>query len=253
MPKLLTTILLIFSLTALYAQPADNYSSRPTVLGSKRTDNWFISLSAGASAPSSHAAVCRHLAARMGVGIGRHFTPAYGLGLQVQTAQGELHGYPASPLWVKETQVLLTHHVNLNNLTGYYSGHPDVFEVTLTASLGWGHRFTAEEADYHSNNYLVSRLGLPLALNLGQARAWAVYLEPFIEYRMHGTDTDYQPYFNVNHSQWGLLLGATYRFRNSNGTHHFRTARLYDQVEVDALNAKINQLRDRIHQLESDN
>ncbi len=226
--------------------PPDNFSSRPTVLGSKRTDNWFVGVSTGASAPSTHAAVLQSMSTRVGVEVGRYFTPAYGLGIQSYAALGRVSGYAHTPLAVKETQILLTHYVNLNNLTGYYSGRPDVFEVTLTAGIGWGHLFTKGETDPHTTNYLTSRVGLQTALNLGRSRAWAVRVEPFLEYRMHGTGTEFQPYFNVNRSHLGLLVGTTYRFRNSNGTHHFRTARLYDQVEVDALNAKINQLRERI-------
>lgn len=221
-----------------------------TVERSRLTDNWFIGWRMGLSARPTHTAMFRNLNPDPGVELGRYLTPAYGLGIQMQMALDDGPNSTETGLAVKETTLLLAHYVNLNHLVCGYNGRPDIFEITATAALGWGHRFEKQPTDYRTNNYLSSRFSLQFSVNPGAKRAWQAYLEPFIAYRMQGTSTDYQPYFNVNRAQLGLAVGAAYRFRNSNGTHHFQWARLYDQVEVDALNAKINELRRRLEEAE---
>ena len=42
-----------------------------------------------------------------------------------------------------------------------------------------------------------------------------------------------------------LTAGVVYKFNNSWGTHNFKLAELRDQAEIDALNAQINELRNR--------
>ena len=48
---------------------------------------------------------------------------------------------------------------------------------------------------------------------------------------------------NKNYAGFEIQAGITYHFKNSNGTHHFALAKLYDQAEVDGLNGQINDLR----------
>ena len=48
---------------------------------------------------------------------------------------------------------------------------------------------------------------------------------------------------NKNYAGFEVQAGITYHFKNSNGTHHFTIVKPYDQAEVDALNAQINDLR----------
>ena len=42
-----------------------------------------------------------------------------------------------------------------------------------------------------------------------------------------------------------MTAGIVYKFNNSWGTHNFKLAELRDQAEIDALNAQINELRNR--------
>ena len=42
-----------------------------------------------------------------------------------------------------------------------------------------------------------------------------------------------------------MNAGLVYKFANSNGTHNFTIATSRDQAEIDALNAQINELRNR--------
>ena len=51
--------------------------------------------------------------------------------------------------------------------------------------------------------------------------------------------------YNLNRSAFQLNLGINYKFGNSNGTHNFVIVTPRDQAEIDALNAQINELRNR--------
>ena len=54
-----------------------------------------------------------------------------------------------------------------------------------------------------------------------------------------------QPAYNINNSFVQLNAGFIYKFANSNGTHNFTIVTPRDQAEIDALNAQINDLRNR--------
>ena len=54
-----------------------------------------------------------------------------------------------------------------------------------------------------------------------------------------------QPAYNINNSFVQLNAGVVYKFKNSNGTHNFTIVTPRDQAEIDALNAQINELRNR--------
>ena len=51
--------------------------------------------------------------------------------------------------------------------------------------------------------------------------------------------------FGKQAAQLGLFVGLNYKFKTSNGTHNFTIVTPRDQAEIDALNAQINELRNR--------
>ena len=53
----------------------------------------------------------------------------------------------------------------------------------------------------------------------------------------------YAARYDKNYSALELEAGITYHFGNTNGTHHFVVVTPFDQSEIDALNAQINDLR----------
>ena len=61
----------------------------------------------------------------------------------------------------------------------------------------------------------------------------------------HATGFDDDTEYNLNRSAFQLNLGINYKFGNSNGTHNFVIVTPRDQAEIDALNAQINELRNR--------
>jgi outer membrane protein OmpA-like peptidoglycan-associated protein len=95
-----------------------------------------------------------------------------------------------------------------------------------------------------------AKLAFDLALNLGAAKQWQVYLEPGVVLGQpypHYANPFRKTEFLFNGKKWNgafsLKLGVNYKFGTSNGTHNYKIAELRDQAEIDALNAKINELR----------
>ena len=91
-------------------------------------------------------------------------------------------------------------------------------------------------------------MGLDFTYNFGSNKAWHLYLEPSINYAVagtHATGFDDDTEYNLNRSAFQLNLGINYKFGNSNGTHNFVIVTPRDQAEIDALNAQINELRNR--------
>lgn len=224
--------------------------ARHTVKRSTMRDNWFISLYVGSSAPITQRTYFEHTIPHAAIRLGRGLTPSYALGVQIQTLFNETPGSAPASLFVKTTYLSLDHIVNLNNWLCGYNGRPDIFEIIAIAGLGWGHDFHSHPFDYHTTNYLTSHIEVQFCVNLGKQRAWQVHLSPTLTYRMSEPSSGFQPYFNVNRSHIGLKTGVTYRFRNSHGTHSFKPAHLYDQVEIDVLNARINDLQEELRRLQ---
>ncbi|MDE7378553.1 MAG: hypothetical protein K2N13_06275 [Paraprevotella sp.] len=214
-----------------------------TVERSLFTDNWRFGIQGGALLPIAHAALCRQTCGIAGVRAERYLTPSYGLGLHLQVVSDNRSATAPAGSFARSSQLSLEHLVNLNNFICGYNGRPDIFELTLTAGLGWGHRWKHSSADESARDCFTSRVGLQFAVNPGETKAWYVYLEPAFTWRLTGQPNCTTPRFHRNHSSFGLSVGVSYRLKNHTGLRYFKPARLYDQVEVDALNAKINDLR----------
>ena len=117
---------------------------------------------------------------------------------------------------------------------------------------------------YEPANRMTSKVGIDFQFNLGKEKEWQVYVEPSINYAFLGqaaaddgnyifsarygfksyTNND-QPAYNIHNSFVQLNAGIIYKFKNSNGTHNFTIVVPRDQAEIDALNAQINELRNR--------
>lgn len=229
----------IFTL-AVAAMTAQTMSAQ-TVEESKLTDNWYIGVNGGINAKTTHTAIFKNLNPSAGLRIGRNLTPVFGLAVE-----GEVYfnnkGSEYRPLgtFVKGINASLLGTTNFSNWFGGYTGEPRAFEIIGVYGLGWGHAFhTASNGDI-DKNVLTSKFGLDFAFNLGAAKAWQLYIEPNITYGLNAGD---KIQYNSNNSALGVLVGLNYKFGNSNGTHNFKVAELRNQGEIDALNAKINELR----------
>ena len=209
--------------------------------------------------------------------LGRYFTPVFGLAV-------EGNAYFSNKPWsstgtvVRATNVSLLGTVNLSNWFGGYKGEPRVFEVSALYGLGWMHVFTNnkqfEKDTEYQRNRMTSKAALNFAFNFGAEKQWQIYVEPSINFAFLGQarnkelvatgnpanpigiveHSDYrykaatqagQPAYNINNSFVQLNAGIIYKFKNSNGSHNFTIVTPRDQAEIDALNAQINELRNR--------
>jgi outer membrane protein OmpA-like peptidoglycan-associated protein len=231
--------LLMFAVAAFSAQTM----SAQTVLESKTTDNWYIGINGGINAPGHGFKVMKNINPEVGLRFGRYFTPVVGFAVEGTARLADKPG-KYSKNAIKSTNVSLLGTVNLSNWFGGYPGQPRTFEVVALGGFGWEHLYGCLLSPNASGeaNALTSKAGIDFTFNLGQKKAWQLYIEPNIVWALNRND-----YNRVRYSLYdavlGVLVGVNYKFKNSNGTHNFKIAELRDQAEIDGLNDKINELR----------
>ena len=251
--------------------------SAQTVAESKTFDNIYVGINGGVATKTTGHKWLSDLDPNAGLRIGRYFTPVFGLAI-------EGNAYFSNKPWgstgtvVRATNASLLGTVNLSNWFGGYKGEPRTFEVSALYGLGWMHVFTNNKflkaATSENRNRMTSKAALDFAFNFGSAKQFQFYVEPSInfaflgqskskevvatgnplapvaladhqEYGYKATSQAGQPAYNINNSFVQLNAGLVYKFANSNGTHNFTIVTPRDQAEIDALNAQINELRNR--------
>ena len=249
--------------------------SAQTVAESKTFDNIYVGINGGVATKTTGHKWLSDLDPNAGLRIGRYFTPVFGLAI-------EGNAYFSNKPWgstgtvVRATNASLLGTVNLSNWFGGYKGEPRTFEVSALYGLGWMHVFTNNKlfkaATENQRNRMTSKAALDFAFNFGSAKQFQFYVEPSINFAFLGKshshnvavtpagvtypETSYgygykataqagQPAYNINNSFVQLNAGLVYKFANSNGTHNFTIVTPRDQAEIDALNAQINELRNR--------
>ena len=249
--------------------------SAQTVAESKTFDNIYVGINGGVATKTTGHKWLSDLDPNAGIRIGRYFTPVFGLAI-------EGNAYFSNKPWgstgtvVRATNASLLGTVNLSNWFGGYKGEPRTFEVSALYGLGWMHVFSNNQlfkaATSENRNRMTSKAALDFAFNFGSAKQFQFYVEPSINFAFLGkshshnvavtpaglTYPEYnvnygykataqagQPAYNINNSFVQLNAGLVYKFANSNGTHNFTIVTPRDQAEIDALNAQINELRNR--------
>ena len=251
--------------------------SAQTVAESKTFDNIYVGINGGVATKTTGHKWLSDLDPNAGLRIGRYFTPVFGLAI-------EGNAYFSNKPWgstgtvVRATNASLLGTVNLSNWFGGYKGEPRTFEVSALYGLGWMHVFSNNKflkaATSENRNRMTSKAALDFAFNFGSAKQFQFYVEPSINFAFLGqsknkelvatgnplnpvTVADHQEYgykaasqagqpaYNINNSFVQLNAGLIYKFANSNGTHNFTIVTPRDQAEIDALNAQINELRNR--------
>ena len=248
----------LFLMLAVAAFAANASAQNTVITSNKGGDNWYIGANAGVSTTltknTENGGFFKSLAPTFGVRVGKNLTTVFGLALDADMHfKSNDKWYAGSKTFIEDVNVNLLGTFNLNNLFAGYSGEPRAFEVIALGGFGWEHGFN----HISKANAITSRVALDFAFNLGEAKAWQLYIEPSLTYNMKswigGVDESVayallgvnNPGFqyDVNKAVFGLKVGFNYKFGNSNGTHNFAKAQLRDQAEIDALNGKINELR----------
>ena len=223
---------------AVAAMVTTSVSAQNALEDSKTFDNWYIGINGGVSSRlKPNDAFFSNVNPHAGLRLGRYWTPVVGWAVEGDFFFRDKAFDASDQNGLKALNVDLLCTLNLSNWFGGYKGEPRPFEIVAVGGLGWNYIFKSKTS--HKND-LVSKLGLDFTFNLGEAKAWQIYLEPAIDFNL----TSQGPVqFNVNQSALQVSVGINYKFGNSNGTHNFKLAQLRDQGEIDDLNARINELR----------
>ena len=228
-------------------------------------DNWSIGLDGGVTTPFKKAAFFGDMRGTFGLHIEKQITPVFGLGIEgalgVNTSSWHQKLYEdiygnyslagRSKTAFDNMYVGTYATVDLFNLFGGYKCENRFFDIDLVVGAGWGHDFYNQMAlfpmsvDALDQNYFMTKVGLNLNFNV--CEHLTLSLKPYVSYNMTGTE-----YNKLNIAQTSaaydrfkatlnLMVGVTYNFGPG-----FRCAGTRNQGEIDALNARVNDLRGQL-------
>ncbi|MBO4871515.1 MAG: OmpA family protein [Muribaculaceae bacterium] len=262
MKKVLLALALMMGFVAAQAQV--------TVAGSKWTDNWSLTIKGGAVSPLQHYAFWPNARGMFGAELRKQVTPVMGLGVEgewsVNTSSWDhapaYIGLPHSANIIDHQLVGGFMAVNLNNMFGGYKGKPAALELEAVFGLGWWHAYKTgstiielptETGDIEKleiknldQNSWYTKAGLNINWNLGESKAWTLSLKPAVVWCMGKEAKQSTNCFNANYAAVEMQAGVTYHFANSHGAHYMTLCdKQYTQADIDALNAQINELRNR--------
>ena len=208
----------------------------------KLFDNTYVGVFGGVTTPMTFNHVTPFNAIA-GLTLGKNWSPVFGTEVQSGVTFGG-NGYNVvgnGYTFVRAINTGVNATLNLTNLfLGYNS--TKVFTVQTVTGIGWMHLYSSN-AKYSDNSNvsidddeLTAKTGVRFNWNLGNAKAWAVYVEPAVYWNLTNTIND-NVQFNRTAAQLGLAIGVVYNFKTSNGTHNFKV------WNVGAMNDEINSLR----------
>ena len=214
----------------------------------KPFDNVYLGIEGGVMGPMNF----KHftpLNAAAGLKLGKNFSPVWGANLEGLAFFGDNRwqtgslGFSHSHTVVRAINLGLNGTLNFTNLFCEYN--PDRrFEVGAEAGIGYwityGDKHIIQTSNTGDDTELTAKTGLTFAYNLGEKRAWQLYVEPAVLWNLtHGPGDAIQ--FGKQAAQLGLFVGLNYKFKTSNGTHNFKV------WNVGELNDEINSLRDQLN------
>ena len=220
------------------------------ITANKFGDNLYFGVNAGVTTRVKESyqdagdGFMKSIAPTVGLRLGKNLTTVFGLAIDADALfKSNDKFYAGSKTFIEVVNVNLLGTFNLSNLFAGYPGEPRAFELIALGGFGWEHDFN----HLSKANGLNSKVALDFAFNLGEAKAWQLYIEPALTYNLHGwiggLDFGVPFQYNLQQSVFSAKVGLNYKFNTSNGTHNFAKVALRDQAELDALNAKINELR----------
>ena len=240
-----TILLAAVALGAITAQ------AQQVVEAPKFFDNWSVSLVGGATNSIEGNAFWGDMRGVVGIEIEKQVTPILALGVEgnwgINTSYGVGHN-------VFDDQYAGVYGaINLNNLLfGYKCCKQNFFEVEAVAGAGWGRTYDCNWSQVHNNwytadsrtytgfdhNFFATKAGLNFNFNV--CDKVTVSFKPSMVWNMsdsHQWNTSAS--YDSHKARLNLMAGVTYHI----GGKGFNCVRPYDQAEIDALNAQINDLR----------
>ena len=218
---------------------------------SKFFDNWQVGVKGGGFSWTTREAFIKNTRATFGAEIGKQISPAFRLGVEgmAYVRPVDFDDAPEYGNFVDMSNVSLVGTVNLSNLIAGYKGTPRFFEVEGFAGLGWAHIYPQGADNRKAPNVLntmTAEFGSNLLFNLGQSKAWGIKISPALVYGVDGVENRAESVssneLNLKNSFTQVTAGVVYRFKGSNGAHHFTTA-----TQNPDNSAELGRLRDELN------
>ncbi len=219
-------LLLTAAASMFAAANAQNVIERPTF-----GDNWQIGIDAGVTTPLRNHAFFGSMRPEVGVHIGKQLTPLFGAGVEsmfgINTTASKT-AFDNSYLGAYAT-------FNLTNAFCGFKCEPRKFTVDALLGAGWGHYFNAH--DSYDPNEVDVKAGLNFNFNI--SRAFGISLKPSVVWNLMSQQ---DPAMKVSINRATFNLAAGFNFFINNG-YTCVTVPADQTAEVNALNAKVNELR----------
>lgn len=228
----------------------------------KLFDNTYVGVEVGATTPLNFNSIFP-VNTVAGIKFGKELTPVFGVEAEGFAVFGDnvyrygvngsiptdgafnVHKNGSVNTFVKATNVGLNGVINWTNLLFGYQGTPRFFEIKTNTGLGWLHYF----GDYTpafpvggyvtagKQNVLTAKTAIDLAFNIGNKKAHTITVSPGVYWGLNEVGNIK---FNKNYAQFGIMVGYTYHFKTSNGTHAFKTYDVGAMIgEIDRLNSEL--------------
>lgn len=229
-------------LLAAVALGAMSAQAQQAIEAPKLTDNWSVTLVGGAQTPIENAAFWGDMRGVVGVEIEKQVTPILALGIEGNWGINTSYGESCNVFDSQYAGVYGA--INLNNLIfGYKCCKPNFFEVEAVAGAGWGRTYVNNWNDNGSwgrwdHNGFATKAGLNFNFNV--CKQVTVSFKPSMVWGMSAAPQwNTTASYDSHKARLNLMAGVTYHI----GKKGFNCVKPYDQAEVDALNAQINDLR----------
>lgn len=197
--------------------------------------NWSVGIDGGATTPLKGHAFFGSMRGAFGIHFEKQISPAFALGAEglagINTSSwySDIHSKTA----IDNTYVGAYGSVNLFNLFGGYKCDGRFFDIAAVAGAGWGRYYYSGAADH---SFFATRVGLDFNFNI--TKSLTIALKPQITWDMSDVDVaQTTAAYDVHNATFNILAGVTYHF----GT--FKCVEPLNRAEIDALNAKVNELR----------
>lgn len=197
--------------------------------------NWSIGIDGGATTPLKGHSFFTNMRGAFGLHVEKQISPAFALGVEglagVNTSSW--NGAEHSKTMIDNTYVGAYGSINLFNLFGGYKCEGRFFDMAAVAGAGWGHNYVVGNGDH---NYFATRVGLDFNFNV--TKSLTISLKPQVIWDMSDVDVSQTTSaYNIHNATFNLLAGVTYHFGG------FKCVEPLNRAEVDALNARVNELR----------
>ena len=238
-------------LLAAVALGAMSAQAQQAVEAPKFFDNWSISLVGGGTTPLLDIDEIGKVRGIAGLEIEKQVSPILALGVEGNWGINTSYGQGVNVF--DDQYVGVYGAINLNKLFGACKCKSQLFEVEAVAGAGWGRYYDKNWDDENwytgyaaDHNFFATKAGLNLNFNV--SKVITLSLKPSVTWNMSDAVQGSLKYINgssasasydARYAKFNLMAGVTFHLGNKG----FKCVKPYDQAEIDALNAQINDLR----------